>query len=101
MRITELAEKLANRVWMRLHTGRVVQGRGQLRHRDVAILLDDFGEKAAMWVEFPLTFGPTLRRGSRFASPADCKPPPRAPVAGESCKRNAAARPLNSFSINL
>lgn len=75
--IAKLAKDLTNRAWVRPYAGRIVQGRGHLRHRDVAILRNDSGEDATMRVKLPLAFGATLRSRARSTSPPDRKPPTR------------------------
>ena len=75
--IAELAKKLADRVRVRAHAGRVMQGRRQFRHCDVSILRNDFSEKAAMRIELSLAPGATLRGRAGLSGAADRKPPPR------------------------
>ena len=67
----------------------------QLGGGEVAILRDDFGKECAMWVELALALGTPARTRHRTTRSADH----RAPIAGESFKRNAAARPLKPSSI--
>lgn len=96
--VAQFAKELANGVGVRLNARRGKQGCTQLGHRDVAILRDDFGKEVSMWVQFAPAFG-------RPCSAASARPvrrmasAHRAPVAGESFKRRAAARPLNPSSI--
>ncbi|PIL19002.1 hypothetical protein P775_16700 [Puniceibacterium antarcticum] len=65
MRITELAKDLANRVGVRVQAGRVMSGGRQFRHRDVAVLGDDFREDGSVRITFAFASGASLGRGSR------------------------------------
>lgn len=73
--VTELAKELANRIRLRAHTGYVLQGGCQFRHRDVAILHDDFCKEAAMRLKLSLPSGAALRRGSGLPGMSDRQSP--------------------------
>jgi len=85
---------------MRTDTGCVEQRGSQFGHGDVAVLAYDFGEEHAVRVQFALALRTALRCCS-CPSGAPDRDPHRAPVAGDSFSRNAAARPLNPSSTNL
>ena len=57
--------------------GCVMQGRCQLRHRDVTVLRDDFREEATMRIELSLAPGPTLTCRAGLSGVTDRKPPTR------------------------
>ena len=73
--IAELAKELANRVRVRAHAGRVMQGGSQFGHRDVAVLRDDLGEEPAMRIELSFALGAALRGRTRLARPPDRERP--------------------------
>ena len=85
---------------MRLYAGRIRQSTGQFGHGDVAVLINQFNQKGAMRIKLALATRATLGCGLGMPSLTD-RNSPACPVAGESFKRNAAARPLNPSSINL
>jgi hypothetical protein len=83
--ITELAKKLAYRIRVRAHAGRVMPGRRQFRHCDVSILRDDFCKETAMGIELSLAPWTTLRGSARLSSASDRKPPPRPKRIWQRC----------------
>ena len=94
--VAKLAKELANRVRVRAHTGRVMQGTGKFRHCDVAILCNDFNEAGAMRIELSVASGATLRSYSGLAGAPNCKPPPRSGRRRklQTQRRGAPAQPF-------
>ncbi len=54
VRVTKLAKEFANRIRVRTHASRIMQGSCQLRHSDVAIQRNNFSEEITMRIELPL-----------------------------------------------
>jgi hypothetical protein len=61
---TKLAQEPANRIRVRLDTGRFRQRTGQFRHGHVTVLINQFDQKGAMRIELALAAKPPLRRCS-------------------------------------
>ena len=83
---------------MNFDTFRHRQGVAQFEERDVRILGDQFLEKRVEGRELASPKRAPLRRGMSVATCLD-QLSHRAPVAGDSFKRMAAARPLRPSSI--
>jgi len=83
VRVTELAKELANRVRMRADTSRIVQGRGQFQHRDVAILCNDLEKESAMRIELSLAPWATLSGRAGLSNAHDRLPPTRTDGRGQ------------------
>lgn len=73
VRVAELAKEFADRIRICSHAGCIMQGGRQFRHRDVAILLDNFGEETAVRIGFSLALGTTLRSRADLPDTSDCK----------------------------
>ena len=77
-RIPKLAKELADRVRLGAYAGRGLQGRRQLRHRDVAVLRDDLREEGAMWIKLSLALGTALGGCAGLPGSPDRQGPARA-----------------------
>lgn len=75
VRESKPAQEAPDGIGMRPHVCCIMQGGGEFRHRNVAVLFNDFDEKRLICGKFAFPPGTTLWCGPSAPSPPDRKAP--------------------------